>query len=102
MTNRNLLERTAEIAGDYLAGVRELRVGSLADYDALLRSMGGPLPSAPQDALEVIESLAEHARPGLVTTPGPRHFGLVIGGALPAALAADWLASAWDQNAFSF
>jgi glutamate/tyrosine decarboxylase-like PLP-dependent enzyme len=102
MTNRGLLERTCEIANEYLAGMRELRVGSMVDYDVLLRSMGGPLPSAPQDALEVIESLAQRARPGLVTTPGPRHFGFVIGGALPAALAADWLASAWDQNAFSF
>lgn len=102
MTTRKLLERTCEMANGYLDSVRELRVGSTADYEVLLQSMAAPLPLAPQDPIAVIEDLAERAWPGLVTTPGPRHFGFVIGGVLPAALAADWLASTWDQNAFSF
>jgi glutamate/tyrosine decarboxylase-like PLP-dependent enzyme len=102
MTTQKVLERACEIANVYLGEIRDARVGSLAEYDALLRSMGGPLPATPSDPVQVVEELATRARPGLVTTPGPRHFGFVIGGVLPAALAADWLASAWDQNAFSF
>jgi glutamate/tyrosine decarboxylase-like PLP-dependent enzyme len=56
------------------------------------------LPDEGAEALEVIEELIAGVEPGLVATPSGRFFGWVIGGALPAALAADWLTSAWDQN----
>jgi glutamate/tyrosine decarboxylase-like PLP-dependent enzyme len=99
---RDLLDRTREIAAAHLGQIRERRVGSLADYNTLLETMGGPLPEHGEAPIDVIERLAAQADPGLVTTPGPRYFGFVTGGVLPAALAADWLASAWDQNSFSF
>ena len=102
MSTQQLLSRTCEIATAYLDDVGDRRVGSLADYNALLDAMGGPVPDGPSDPLRVIEHLAAAADPGLVASAGPRHFGFVIGGAVPAALAADWLTGTWDQNAFSF
>ena len=67
--------------------------------DELREALGGPLPETSLDPLEVIEALSAAAEPGVVGIPSGRYFGFVIGGALPAALAADWLTSAWDQNA---
>ena len=51
------------------------------------------------DALETIDLLDENGSPGTVASNGSRYYGFVIGGSHPAALAANWLASAWDQNA---
>ena len=64
-----------------------------------MSGLGGPLPEMPVDPREVVTELAAAVEPGLVSSPGGRYFGFVIGGATPAALAADWLTSAWDQNA---
>ena len=60
------------------------------------------MPAEGEDPVQVIEHLCRTIDPGLVATAGPRYFGFVIGGALPAAIAADWLASVWDQNGFSY
>ena len=94
-----LLGRTAQIATDYLRTVDGRPVVPQADLAELRRELGGPLPDGPTEQLAVVEELARVAGPGLVASAGPRYFGFVIGGALPAALAADWLTSAWDQNA---
>jgi glutamate/tyrosine decarboxylase-like PLP-dependent enzyme len=93
------LERAAEIARDFVAGLPDRRVAPSAPLDELRRRFGGPLPDAGMDPVEVVEALAANAEGGLIATAGPRFFGFVIGGSLPAALAADWLTSAWDQNA---
>jgi len=99
--DRALLARTAELAADHLEGLATRHAGARADHAGLRAAFGGPLQEEGIDPTRVIERLARDAEPGLVASPGPRYFGFVTGGALPAALAADWLAAAWDQNSFS-
>ena len=100
MTDRSrLLGRTAEIATDYLGSLDARRVGGPVDLAALRTALGGPLPQGSSDPLGVVEDLASAADAGLIASAGPRYFGFVVGGSLPAALGADWLASTWDQNA---
>jgi glutamate/tyrosine decarboxylase-like PLP-dependent enzyme len=100
VTDHNaLLHRTAEIAGDFLDRLPERPVGRPVDLAALRHALAGPLPDGPSDPEGVIEALARDAEPGLIGSAGPRYFGFVVGGGVPASLAADWLASAWDQNA---
>jgi len=65
----------------------------------LHEALGGALPDGPTDPRRVLDELAAAADPGIVAMPSGRYFGFVIGGGLPAALAADWLTSTWDQNA---
>ena len=96
---RGLLAGTAGTAADYLEGVRDRPVAQPADLAALVAALGGPLPDGPTTADDVVRHLVEAADPGLVVTNGGRYFGFVIGGSLPVALAADTLASAWDQIA---
>ena len=96
---RELLQRTAEIASDFLESLDDRPVFPSASAVELRESLGGALPDGPTDPREVVEGLAAAADPGVVAMPSGRYFGFVIGGGLPAALAADWLTSAWDQNA---
>jgi glutamate/tyrosine decarboxylase-like PLP-dependent enzyme len=96
---RDLLRLTAEIAAQFLGSLDERPVFPQVTADELRAALGGPLPDGPSDPREVIVRLGEAADPGVVAIPSGRYFGFVIGGAVPAALAADWLTSTWDQNA---
>jgi glutamate/tyrosine decarboxylase-like PLP-dependent enzyme len=89
-----VFERAEELARGYLGELGERPVGA-GDADDLRRE----LSDAGEDAVKVLEELAADAEPGLVESTGPRYFGFVVGGALPVALAADWLVSTWDQTA---
>lgn len=93
------LERALAHAQTWLASLSSRPVGPSVDADTLAALSTGPLPPAPTAAADVIDELAAFAEPGLMAMPSGRFFGWVIGGTLPAALAADWLVSAWDQNA---
>jgi glutamate/tyrosine decarboxylase-like PLP-dependent enzyme len=87
------------MAVNFLDGVGERPVGERWSRRELLAALDVPLNEAPLPPLQVIEQLAAAVEPGLVASAGPRYFGFVVGGALSSAVAADWLTSAWDQNA---
>ncbi|MFD0685793.1 pyridoxal phosphate-dependent decarboxylase family protein [Actinomadura fibrosa] len=97
MGTRELLERTAETAIGWLESLDGRPVGASAGVEDLRARLGGPVPAGPLDPLAVVDELARAVEPGLVAIPSGRYFGFVIGGGLPAAVAADWLTSAWDQ-----
>jgi glutamate/tyrosine decarboxylase-like PLP-dependent enzyme len=97
--HRAALESAFEHARRYLAGLRDRPVRWQASLEDLRAALGGPLPEDGADPARVVDELAHAAEPGLVASAGPRFFGFVVGGSLPAALAADWLASTWDQDA---
>jgi glutamate/tyrosine decarboxylase-like PLP-dependent enzyme len=93
------LEHAAAHAREFIAGLSTRPVAPVVPLETLRARFGGPLPEVGDDPAAVIDALAANAEGGLVASAGPRYFGFVIGGGLPAALAADWLTSAWDQNA---
>lgn len=97
-----LLGRASELAQQYLGAASQRAVAEQVSMEELVEAFGDRLPDRPGDPIAVVESLARAAGPGLVVTNAGRYFGFVEGGVLPAALAADWLATTWDQNAAFF
>src|SRR5438105_2731776 len=100
--DRSALDAAYAAAVRYLESAGERPVGANTTVEAMRAALGGPLPEEGEPGAQVVEELAREADPGIVATAGPRFFGFVIGGSLPAAVGADWLTSAWDQNAGLF
>ena len=93
------LKRAHDHATGWLASLSDRPVPPQVGVDAVAESLGRVLPGSGSPAEAVVDLLASACEPGLTAMPSGRFFGFVIGGSHPAALAADWLVSAWDQNA---
>ncbi|WP_457966577.1 aminotransferase class V-fold PLP-dependent enzyme [Arthrobacter sp. D1-29] len=97
-TYSEALAAAARLAAEWLKSLPDRHVGPTLTAHDLVADFGGPLLAEGMPPVDVVEYLAAKADPGLMAMPSGRFFGWVIGGTLPAALAADWLVSAWDQN----
>jgi len=95
---QSLLQDAAERASAYLENIGTRKVAPDPAAVAALDAFDGALPETPDDPHKVIDLLDRYGSPATMAMAGPRFFGFVIGGSLPVALAADWLAAAWDQN----
>jgi len=94
----SLLETAQRHASAWFRSLSDRPVRATISPDELRAMLAGPLPELGSAADSVVELLGSAGMRGAVALPGPRYFGFVVGGSLPAAVAADWLVSAWDQN----
>ncbi|MFD7256520.1 pyridoxal phosphate-dependent decarboxylase family protein [Streptomyces sp. NPDC059874] len=92
------LRQAHDHAVRWLASLNDRRVPARASVDEIVRALGDELPDAPGAPADVVDLLATACEPGLTAFPSGRFYGFVVGGTEPAALATDWLVSAWDQN----
>ena len=95
----DLLRDAANRSISYLESLSERRVSPSPEAIARLSALNIDLPQKPTDPRVVLQQLDDIGSPATMAMAGPRFFGFVIGGALPATVAASWLATAWDQNA---
>jgi glutamate/tyrosine decarboxylase-like PLP-dependent enzyme len=98
--NDELLDLARDAALRFLRSLPTRPVRANASIDELRAAISSPLPDTGLDGPQIVAELERLLEPGLVASAGPRYFGFVTGGTLPAALAAEWLTSAWDQNAY--
>ena len=97
----DLFALAADYAEQFQESLDTRRVGAEASFDDVRAALGGPLPDEGGEDAAVLRELIAGAEPGIVGSQTGRYFGFVFGSALPAAVAADWVATAWDQNGFS-
>ncbi len=95
---RELLESTAQRAINYLESLGTRSCAPLPEAVAKLSLLDEPLTQSPTSPERVLQLLDEICSPATTAMAGPRFFGFVIGGSLPVALAANWLAGAWDAK----
>ena len=100
--HRNILEAAERLASQYLDTAATRHVGARATNTELIKALGGPMPRSGADPIAVLEQLAANGDRGVIASAGPRYFGFVTGGAVPVTVGADWIGSAWDQNACMF
>ncbi len=95
---RPLIDDASRRALRYLESLADRPVGPDPEGVKQLAAWDTPLPQGPTDPHEVLRLLDEVGTPATMAMGGPRFFGFVIGGALPVTVAANWIATAWDQN----
>jgi len=100
---RELLANAASRSADYLDGLESRSVSPVLDsVERLVTALEGPIPDTPVEASEILSFIDEYGSPATVASASGRYYGFVTGGALPATLAAQYLAAAWDQNSFTY
>ena len=97
--SRALFEQAVEIAETFRNSLEDRQPAASMSRESVRERLSVPLGDAGIDSTTVLADLSEAVQLGLVANAGPRWFGFVTGGSLPVAVAADWLTSAWDQNA---
>src|SRR6516225_7511678 len=102
MKSPNALQAALTLAQSHLENLETASVAATTDVQTLRARLGKPLGDQGLPSEQVLCELAAGVQGGLIGSASGRFFGWVIGGSLPAAIAAEWLVSAWDQNAALF